>query len=405
MAENNVDLEQERSLLGAILVTDCLTAVLAETHLRPENFQLPRNRKLWEAAVRLESREEPVDCITLAAESGDTHDYLNDLAAEVAVPGNALNYAKLVLDASHWTSRGATVKELGAAAERRDEDDWSTAEAALADSVREDRSEYDSERLGDMLYEQAEGKEQVSFRWPFDGLNQARTLMPGNLVVLSGHTAMGKSLLVDQLLDRNHADGHSAHLYINEMSILERATRRMVRYTGLPPRKLEAGNLDAAEKEVLLARLNVGMGWGMSDVAGWSAAEICRDIRRRRAQICVVDMLHGVAYSDESELSQMMTMFSATAKISGSCLVLVSDLNEKRSGLSTSARRPSPTLGDLKGSGSISRRADLVCFIHRQQSDDGFQENEGRVFLAKSRSGSQASVPVVFNASRLRFDD
>jgi replicative DNA helicase len=59
----------------------------------------------------------------------------------------------------------------------------------------------------------------------------------------------------------------------------------------------------------------------------------------------------------------------------------------------------------LKGSGSISRRADIVAMVHREQDENGFLQNRGRVFLAKVRSGSQVSVPVTFSPQRLRLDD
>ena len=401
-----IDYEAERQLLGSALVTNCVGALVTELHLRSAHFGTNSHKAIWKACAALEADGKIPDCILVAAKCPTVPaDYISTLATEVVSPGNSLHHGKLVIEAARWRKRERAIKELGKATDARDLTAFAAAESKLDVNGDESTALWDSERLGELVYSLAEGNAQSkSFSWGFNALDRARRIHPANVVIVSAHSGIGKSLFIDQILDANENDA-SVALYLTEMSVEERVSRRVTRRTGIPPSALEQGNLDEGQRNKVLEVLNKGIGWPIVNAAGWQASEVCADIRRSRRDLVAVDILNQLPYKDESELAAMMGLFANTAKQSGTAIIIACDLNEARTSMNASGRRPSPRLGDLKGSGSLSRRADTVAFVHRGEDDSGFVQQEGRVWLAKQRSGRQISLPISFDPQYLRLND
>jgi hypothetical protein len=99
------NLDAEASVLGAILITrDALTAVLA-TGLAVEDFYRPVHRDVFAAVLRLDTRGEPVDAVTVADElrrGGQIEDpgMLLELQAAPPAVSNVGRYAAIVREAA-----------------------------------------------------------------------------------------------------------------------------------------------------------------------------------------------------------------------------------------------------------------------------------------------------------------
>jgi len=190
------------------------------------------------------------------------------------------------------------------------------------------------------------------------------------------------------------------HLYINEMTRRERGLRTVSRMTGISLLRLSQGKLRDGEHPRFLAAIQ-GLPHGITDVAGWTAEEIAHDIRRHRWDAAAVDILHLIEHDEERDLARISRALNRAAKLAECHILATVHLSEHRV---KQAKRPRPTLGDIRGSGSLKNDADNVLFVFREQSSDGTTvEDEGAVYLAKARNGELGGVPVVFEGRHMRF--
>jgi replicative DNA helicase len=55
-----------------------------------------------------------------------------------------------------------------------------------------------------------------------------------------------------------------------------------------------------------------------------------------------------------------------------------------------------PQLSDLRESGSLEQDADIVMFIHREDSEDPTVKGKADLIVAKHRNGPTATIPLTF---------
>lgn len=409
--------ESEGHLIGALLVRPSVDAVVAETGLRAEHFYRQRHATIYSSILRLQERGEGIDAITVCDQlerEGKLEEVggraeVSDLASSVAVPGNALTYARRIVEDAQWRLHLQGGQLAVEAAHQRDPEKLTRAEELLGRNLVHANTDLDSAAQADIAFELMEGRETADFAYPFDRLNRATNggMRRGQLIVISGYSSFGKSHFVDQILDGVHRGNQRAWLYLNEMTTEERVARKLNRMTGVPYSSLVAGKLEADQRTKVLERCNKGLGWGMTDVSSWSAEEVCHHIRRSRPDVAGVDLLNRFPWRDEREASRLVHLFDVTAKIANCALVLVCQLNERPAGAARQNSRavfPAPVYTDLKGTGDIKNCADHVVFVHRKQdTETGEPLEEGAIYLGKVRGGKRAGVKTVFNDRMLRF--
>jgi replicative DNA helicase len=120
---NNVSLEAERAVLGALLRYHACIGGVADL-LRPECFSRDAHQKIFRAVVDLHGQGIPPDAVAVAnwlhhrGWLGDVrYDYLGDLLAEAPTGSNLTHYARIVLDAAVRRELHAWAKELAREAE------------------------------------------------------------------------------------------------------------------------------------------------------------------------------------------------------------------------------------------------------------------------------------------------
>lgn len=97
------DLDAERAVIGAMLVSEAAVAAVAE-RLTPEDFYSETHRVIYSAMMRLYSRGEPIDQLTLANELQKVGDfdkvggraYIFQIVESVPTASNASRYAEIV---------------------------------------------------------------------------------------------------------------------------------------------------------------------------------------------------------------------------------------------------------------------------------------------------------------------
>lgn len=245
---------------------------------------------------------------------------------------------------------------------------------------------------------------------PFQELCDAADggIRPGEVWILAGYTNHGKSIYADMLADSVAAAGARVHLYMTEMTIVQRGLRLLARRTGIPFRALRRRWLDENQR----ARVDKAikeLDYGATVVSNWTPYQVAADINATGTNVAIIDLLHGFHYSDERELSAFVNAFAASATTdaggtgSGSAVVLVCHLNDAQMRDSRSPARPKPGLHSLKGATSIKQRADTVMFAWLQDNDDGIPTDDGEVWIAKARNGGAASQSVELDREALVF--
>jgi hypothetical protein len=251
----------------------------------------------------------------------------------------------------------------------------------------------------------------VSWPIPFAKLADASDggMRPGELWVLAGYTSHGKSIYGDMTLDLASSAGARCHLYMTEMTLVQRGLRMISRRLGVPMTKLR--RKDLTDWELDLVREEVKrLPYGASIVTDWAPRHVAMDIQASRTQVAVVDLLHGFHYENERQLSLFVHEFANAAASDaggGGCAVmLLCHLNDIQMKDSRSARRPKPGMHSLKGASAIKQRADTVMFTWLEDDEDGVPTEDGAVWIAKGRNGGAAgSQKVRLDTKRLVFEE
>lgn len=404
------DHEAERAVLGAVMLApSALGRLLNEEGLRPEHFARLDHAAVLQAMAALHDRGERPDTLTLRAELQRSESVapdqvavlVDDLAGHTPDSSSWRSYARQVMDLAHRRQLKLAAQMIGEAADTGDMDKLSDAEQLLTSPADVEPSTWAPREIAERMFARLDSPAPQTFRWPFSALDNwtGGGLRRKQIVLIGGWTSNGKSVLFDQVLERLAGQGLRVHSYINEMSEEERTDRTVARLSGVPFWRVHSRDLrpeDRVRVDGHLTQINVGM----TECAGWTAAEIARHIRWNRWDACGVDIVHEIAHREERDLAEIAQTLRAAAKQTDCILVLCVHLNDNRV---TQPQRPTPVLRDVRGSGMLVRGADVVLMVHRDDNEDGVPTLDGSIFAAKIRNGSPSAMKVRFDPDRMRF--
>lgn len=420
------DREAEMSVLGAAMLSgDPRTAAaLVARGLRSDHFYIEQHAAVFTALVSICDRQAGTDPVTVWAEMArlgiraNVQRYLLDeTVASAPSAGNYGEYADRVMELSRWRARRTALRRMDTAASREDGAAWDKAFDDAERATEGTRTESLSpEQWGALMFdffaqsqEEPDQRKQFAVPLPFERMNRALGggIWPGEVMVLAGPTGVGKSIVADQIADHASDRGVSTHLYMTEMTAINRGMRLLARRTGVPFMKQRRQELSSEEYEKILAELG-RMHYGCTIAAGWTVEDVVRDALRARYRLVVIDLLHGFHYEDERDLDKLSKAIQRLARVSttldghpGTAVLAVAHLKEEgvRNG-----KIPRPTIASIKGGSSIKQDADFVAFVWQEQDDAGVFNGEAELWLAKGRSGEPIKVTLRANTRRFRFD-
>ena len=422
----------EEAVLGSILISGHLPANIDQI-LRAEDFYSQRNRKVYEAIVRL-SRRGSVDLnqVTVAHELGDELEevggagYLGILVSNTPTSLHAISYATIIVEEaakrriqrisaslSDYLGNGSA---LGiATAMSKDLMAVRAPDPAL-------RSKFSAKELVDNMIFLAQNAPTnlLSTGFPVIDKNMHGGFTPGQLVVLGGRPGSGKTALAMQLAVRA-ATQHKVAVGILslEMSGVELMSRATSAMTQLP-----ADVLMEAVRNQSMQAVPIMDAWGaLSDLnltideqPSVSAENIDLWARRQHAEagldMLVVDHIQLVAGDERKTRVDQLDVVTRTLKS------IARDLNCVVLACSQLSRDPArdnrePTITDLRDSGAIEQNADAVLILHKQVAKKDpvkAKKQEGDIpivdiHLAKNRSGKPGKQFAIFEQRFSRFVD
>lgn len=408
----------ELGLIAACLRTPSVPDRLLADGLRAEHFATIEAGQAFAAIAALRDRGATPDRQLLAADlarSGIKHPgaVLDQAVNSEPAVGAVIEHARRIRTAAKHRQREQAARKALTAAQAHDDEQWAAAMRLIETAAPGGGQEiYSPDRLAELLFaylDKPEGTPEAT-PLPFHELTEAMDggLRPGDLMVLAGWTNHGKSILADCIADDAADDGRRCHLYLTEMTAIERGLRLLARRSRIPMRHLKRRKLTPAQRQIAVNALT-NLPYGFTIVSDWSIDDVCRDIRRARWDLAVVDLMHGFAYRDERDLdaiskSLMRTAKASTTEHNGTAIIAVAHLNDGMMRDTRSLKRPKPGMHALKGASSIKQDADMVCFVWQQDDDDGLPTGEGSIWLAKGRQTALAAVDVQLNPRTLRFE-
>ncbi len=434
------DLDAERAVIGAMLVSEAAVSVVAET-LDPEDFYSETHRVLYRAMMSLYARGEPIDQLTLSGELRNVGEfeaiggrqYVFRLVESVPTAANAGRYARLVRDKALLRAVIDAGSHITEEAFSEPEDVTQALDAAeqliyrVSNRQLKERLESVSElapsalEMIQRLYEQ-EG-EVTGVETGFEDLDRLTTgFHKSDLVVLAARPAMGKTAMALNALW--HAAGVKrmpVAIFSLEMSKEQLVQRLISQITRIRTQDLRSGNVKAEDWPKLVrgvAEVGDAPVW-IDDTAGITLMEMRAKIRRLASRLTaqggpplslvVVDYLQlmiGGSTGNRHENRQQ-----EIAEISRGLKVLARDLDVPVLAIAQLSRAVEqrhdkrPLLSDLRDSGAIEQDADMVMFLYRDEYYNPESDDKGiaEVIVGKHRNGPTGKVQLAWLEQYTKF--
>jgi len=419
------DLDAEKSVLGAILIDENAIIKVVES-LKPAHFYKSAHNSIYECAINLYEKREPIDLITLPQELKNKKllteiggiSYLTELVNFVPTASNVEAYAKIIVDSALRRSLISASAKINQMAFEKSEIDGLLDEAEQElYAVSQDRLHQDFVPISETLQITFERLDEMSktkgaLRGVPTGIKAVDRMLSGfqkeNLIILAARPSVGKSSFAincAQYAATTHKK--AVGLFSLEMG-REQVVDRMISAQGdIDNWRITTGNLQEEDFE----RYGIAAGElaeapiYIDDTPGIGILELRTKARRlqmdKKVDLIIVDylqLIHG-RYTENrvqevSEISQSLKNLARELKVPVLAVSQLSRAVEVRGG------DKRPQLSDLRDSGSIEQDADVVMFLYRPNEEDRINH---KLLIAKHRNGPTGEIDLFFKADRTRF--
>jgi replicative DNA helicase len=406
------DLDAERAVIGAMLVSETAVAAVAE-RLAAEDFYSEVHRIIYGAMMRLYSRGEPIDQLTLTNELRSVNEferiggrpYVFQIVESVPTAANAGRYADIVRGKALLRAIIDVGSRITEDAFREPEDVTEALDSAEQlvygvsnRTLREHLAPVSELAPGALemiqrLYEQ-EG-EVTGVETGFEDLDRLTTgFHNSDLIILAARPAMGKTAL--SLNAIWHAAGEKkmpVAIFSLEMSKEQLVQRLISQTTRIPTQALRSGNVKAEDWPKLVrgvAEVSRAPIW-IDDTAGVTLMEIRAKVRRLASQLnvagemplslVVVDYLQLMVGSEARNRAENRQQ--EVSEISRGLKVLARDLDVPVLAIAQLSRAVEsrhdkrPLLSDLRDSGCLPASARI------SRADNGGEVTLGELLLSQ----------------------
>ena len=417
----------EQSVIGALLLDP--SAVDRIGTLRPEHCFSEDHRLLLGQILSMIGAGQPVDAVTVAEalhDRGMTEQtgglaYLGELAANTPSARSIGRYAEQVLGkalerqllAASATIRD-TVEGTGTTAEK-----LSAAQAAVM-SISESVARSAPRLLREVLLSAAEVLEQRAsgqvqgLPTGFVDLDRQLSggLRPGNVVILAGRPAMGKTALALNVAYRVALAGAPALVLSLEMSEQELADRLIAQAGSVYLSDVLAGKMSGDTGDRIMGAVGQlhALPLILDDQGGltlFDVASKARSVKRQHGlSLLVIDYLQlmsGEGDNRNQQIDGMTRGLKALAKELAVPIIVLSQLSRKCE--ERTNRRPMAS--DLRDSGAIEQDADVILFVYRDEIYNEHSSDKGtaEILVAKNRQGPTGMVRLAYQGCYTRFDN
>ncbi len=431
-------IEAEQSVLGSMLIDKDSWDKVAE-QVTDNDFYNRSHQIIYRAIVRLLSRNEPVDLITVSEEL-EQHDeledaggfaYLGELAKNTPSSANVVAYAKIIAERAitrELIGAAHEIAEIGYNPEGRDSADILDYAESKVFEIAEKRT---SDSEGPVGVESVLGKtidrlevliktnkEVTGVTTGFTDLDKKTSgLQPSDLVIVAARPSMGKTTFAMNLCENAMmAEEKPVLVFSLEMPSEQIMMRMLASLSRVDQTKIRTAQLDDedwARISNTMAMLKDRDNLFIDDSSGLTPMDVrsrARKLARERGGISMImidylQLMRVPSLSDNRtlEIAEISRSLKALAKELEVPVVALSQLN--RSLEQRADKRP--VNSDLRESGSIEQDADLIMFIYRDEVYHENSEEQGiaEIIIGKQRNGPIGTSRLTFQGQFSRFDN
>lgn len=429
------DIEAEKSLLGAILLSDTSFPDILE-RVSAKDFYDDKHEAIYQAMTTLYSNHRPIDLLTLTSELRSEKKlkeiggapYLTELTNFVPTAAHATAYADIIAECStrrRLIDAGSKIVETAYEDSSSVNDLLGGAEKELF-KVTDKTIKSDYTALEDLLvdaYDRIENLHKNSgslrgLKTGFKDLDKKTAgLQKGDLIIVGARPAMGKTTFAQNIAYNVATINKRGVLFFSmEMAANEIVDRIISDVSGINNWKIQTGNVTDDD----FAKIGDALGemgdvpLYIDDTSTMTVLEL-RNKARRAAHdhdigLIIVDYLQLISGSDRyagnrvQEVTEISRGLKQLARELEVPVIALAQLSRNVTGRDD----PRPVLSDLRESGSIEQDADLVMMLHRvdyyHMNEEGYEPtNITELLIQKHRHGSVGKIELYFHPELLRF--
>lgn len=438
----------ERTVIGGIMIEKDAYEKVCEL-LKPEVFYDSRLAKIYQAMLRLNLDQKPIDLHTVVEQlkrDGTLEEVggvyaLSDLTTSVSTTANIEFHARIIVQKylARELIRLSNDVLTQAYDEKIDVDElMNNAEGSLFE-LSQQNVKKDFQKVSEIIPEARKrmdiaAKQKDGISGLATGFTDLDNVTSGwqctDLIIIAARPAMGKTAFVLSMARNIAVDYHQpVGLFSLEMSNVQLVNRLISNICEIDSKNIQTGNLTTQETRQMNARLKLleDAPLYLDDTPGLSIFELRtkarRLVREHGVKIIIIDYLQLMTaqgmttFSREQEVSMISRSLKGLAKELNIPIIALSQLNrnsENRSAGQNVSRTESkrPQLSDLRESGAIEQDADIVCFIHRPEYYKIFEDDNGNdlrgiaeLIIAKHRNGAVKDIRLSFRAPITKFQN
>jgi len=432
------NIDAEKSLLGSLLVDkEAINKVV--DFLRAEDFYNRNHQIIYEAALVLFEKREPIDLLNLSNRLQDSGNleivgglsYLTSLANTVATSAHIASYAKIVQRKKLLRDLIDAANQIDDLGHREDEDVeilldeaekklFSVSQRSLTKTLVPLKTTLSSAM--ERITNQGDG----ILRGHKSGYSDLDNLLGGfqksDLIILAARPSVGKTAFAVNLALNIAKQNIPVGIFSMEMSVDQVVDRLIAADSGVSLWKMRTGKLSHHEEHNDFLRITTACE-ELSEIPVFIDDSPSPNILQMRAMarrlqseyglgLLIIDYLQLMASnrrydSPVQQVTEISRGLKGLAKELNIPIIALSQLSraiEQREG-------NKPRLSDLRDSGSIEQDADLVMFIHRDDKTnyanaerDG-KLNVAQLLVAKHRNGPTGEIEFRINPDSLRFQE
>ena len=434
--------QTEITVLGAMIVDKAARAD-ALSGLRPADFLLDSHQRIFSAIhaasaalpagspgdhLLIETMDELSRRKQLDAVGGAS--YLAFLSEGIPRHPNILSYIRILRDHARLRQGMGVGQRLFNYAQDASEDPRTVLTRSYEEikALLEEDDDLDIQSVGDYLSQPHSQPETIfehmastdGILYDFAQLDEATGgAHPGDLVVVAARPSMGKTAWVCNIASSMAVRrGYRVALFTLEQKRKYIIRRMLAASARVEYSLIQKNQLRASDRQILLERREMlkQAPLFIEDRPKLTASKIHTMCARLKAQqgldVIIIDQLSKVNDNDVREkgmpkherVGKQSTQFKQMGQELGVPVILLNQIGRE------SARRtdPTPTLTDLKESGSLEEDADVVLFLHRPEYYDRSNEDlkgKGQIIIAKQREGVTKTIHCSYRGDIMRWED
>lgn len=276
-----------------------------------------------------------------------------------------------------------------------------------------------TQEIFDKVYEEFLGRcesdcEITGVRTGYTEIDEAMGgLQPGQLTVLCARPAVGKTTMAINMLTNILREGTKNALFFSqEMSVYDLAKKCLSVHGRIPQRSISLGTKSDIERKLCkhshkaLRESALTMVYSRS-TAIQLLAKARSIMRHRKIDVIFIDHLHELLPDNTrvTRVEQLGDTVSNIIKMARDLSVPVVLLAQLNRGIDSRLNKR-PLASDLKGSGAIEEKADVILAIHREEDvDTKRMSNDTELMFLKNRHGPEGvTEKLIFRPNEMRFE-